>query len=138
MTREFVALVQEVGRLEPGGPTGPAVVDNLVNGVRAFRAHPLFRKIIDVDPELLLPYLLERRGASQEAMLRLIEQDLRAGHADGSIRPDDVTRQTRAVLLIVQSFVMSAHTMIEDGDAALSTGAFDGELRRILERYLLP
>ncbi|HEY7488900.1 MAG TPA: TetR/AcrR family transcriptional regulator [Streptosporangiaceae bacterium] len=138
MTREFVGLVRAVVRLQPGRPVGPAVVDNLVNGVRAFRAHPLFRKIIEVDPELLLPYLLERRGASQDAMLQMIEHDLRAGHDDGSIRTDDVTRQTRGVLLIVQSFVMSAHTMTDEGDPALSVAALDDELRRILERYLLP
>jgi AcrR family transcriptional regulator len=137
MTREFVSLVQDVVRVEPGRPAGPAVVDSLVRGVRAFRTHPLFRKIIEVDPELLLPYLLDRRGASQEAMLRLMERDLRAGHADGSIRRGDATRQTRAVLLVVQSFVMSAQTMTDDGEAALSAAALDDELRRILERYLL-
>jgi AcrR family transcriptional regulator len=133
MTREFVTLITEVTRVGGRHPVGPAVVDGLVNGVRAFRAHPLFRKIVDVDPELLLPYLLDRRGASQEAMLRLLEQDLRAGHKDGSILLADVTRQARAVLLVAQSFVMSAHTMADDGDAA----ALDDELRRILERYLL-
>ncbi|HEU5156546.1 MAG TPA: helix-turn-helix domain-containing protein [Streptosporangiaceae bacterium] len=138
MTREFVALVQGVVRIEPARPVGPALVDSLVRCARAFREHPLFRKIIEVDPELLLPYLLERRGASQEAMLRLMERDLRAGQADGSIRAADATRQTRAVLLVVQSFVMSAHTMTDGGDAALSAAAFDTELRRILEGYLLP
>jgi AcrR family transcriptional regulator len=147
MTREFVTLITEVTRMGGRHPVGPAVVDGLVNGVRAFRAHPLFRKIVDVDPELLLPYLLDRRGASQEAMLRLLEQDLRAGRKDGSILPadtggglegqgggNDTARQARAVLLVAQSFVMSAHTMADDGDAA----ALDDELRRILERYLLP
>jgi AcrR family transcriptional regulator len=160
MTREFVTLITEVTRVRGHHPAGPAVVDGLVNGVRAFRAHPLFRKIVDVDPELLLPYLLDRRGASQEAMLRLLEQDLRAGHRDGSIlmadtgggpegqggapgaaepsgggkqSGNDTARQARAVLLVAQSFVMSAHTMADDGDAA----ALDDELRRILERYLL-
>jgi AcrR family transcriptional regulator len=138
MTREFVALVQSVATAPPDCPVGPAVVDSLVRCARAFRVHPLFRKIIEVDPELLLPYLLERRGASQDAMLRLMERELRAGQADGSIRPGNATRQTRAVLLVVQSFVMSAHTMTGDGDPTLSAAAFDDELRRILEGYLLP
>jgi AcrR family transcriptional regulator len=138
MTREFVALVQEVVRIEPDRPVGPVVVDSLVRCARAFRAHPLFRKIIEVDPDLLLPYLLERRGTSQDAMLRLMERDLRTGHTDGSIRPGDATRQTRAVLLVVQSFVMSAHTMTDAGDRAPSATDLDDELRRILEGYLLP
>ena len=41
--------------------------------VRALRDHPLWRKIVEVDPELLLPYLMERRGSSHEVMLTLIE-----------------------------------------------------------------
>jgi AcrR family transcriptional regulator len=140
MTREFVALVRGVVRIEPGRPAGPQVVGSLVRCVRAFREHPLFRKIIEVDPELLLPYLLERRGTSQEAMLALLERDLRAGQADGSIRAGDAARQARAVMLVVQSFVMSAHTMTDAvaADGAVSTAALDGELRRILEGYLLP
>lgn len=134
MTREFVTLIAEVMRdAAHRDPAGPAVIDGLVGGVRALRDHSLFRKIVDVDPELLLPYLLDRRGASQEAMLGLLERDLRAGHEDGSIRRDDLARQARAVLLIAQSFVMSARTMADDGDAA----SLDDELRRILERYLL-
>ena len=52
----------------------------------ALRAHPLFHKILEVDPEVLLPYMLERRGTSQEAMLRAFEATLRAGHRDGSVR----------------------------------------------------
>src|SRR5918992_1941959 len=138
MTREFVALVQGVVTTQRDRPVVPAVVDSLVRCARAFRVHPLFRKIIDVDPELLLPYILERRGASQDAMLRLMERELAAGQADGSIRPGNATRQTRAVLLVVQSFVMSAHTMTDDGDPALAAAAFDDELRRLLEGYLLP
>src|SRR6478735_1124721 len=64
MTREWIALA--VGAMpgqEPGVPTRSRIVDGLVAGVEAFRGHPLFHKILDVDPELLLPYLLDRRGA---------------------------------------------------------------------------
>ncbi|CAM5511714.1 hypothetical protein SHIRM173S_11245 [Streptomyces hirsutus] len=77
------------------------MVDGLVAGVRAFGEHPLFRKIVGVDPELLLPYVLDRRGASQEAMLKLLADALREGHADGSVRAGHPERQARSVLLIV-------------------------------------
>src|SRR4051812_49897738 len=53
MTREFVALVKSVVQPPPDRPVGPSVVDSLVRCARAFRVHPLFRKIIEVDPELL-------------------------------------------------------------------------------------
>ena len=109
----------------------------LVAGVAALRAHPLFHKIIEVDPDVLLPYILERRGTSQDAMLRALEGTLRAGHRDGSIRKGHPARQARSMLLTLQSFAMSGHIMTGD-DPALSAAAFDEELRQILERYLTP
>lgn len=137
MTREWAAVVAQVGPPEDGSPVRSQAVAALVAGVGALRAHPLFHKIIEVDPEVLLPYILERRGTSQDVMLRAIEGALRAGHRDGSIRSGDPVRQARSVLLVLQSFAMSGHTMTGD-DPALSAAAFDDELRRILERYLSP
>lgn len=107
-------------------------------GVAAFRAHPLFRKIVDVDPELLLPYVLDRRGASQEALLELLADSLEEGHADGSVRRTHTGRQARSVLLVVQSFALSLRTMADEDDAELTPAALLAELRTILERTLAP
>lgn len=134
MTREWSAVVDAVAPAEDGRPVRAQLVASLVDGVRALRQHPLFRKIVDVDPEVLLPYILERRGSSHDAMLHAIEKTLRAGHKDGTIRRHDPARQARAVLLVAQSFALSAHTMADRHDPA----AFDDELRQLLERYLAP
>ncbi len=139
MTREWVAVA--TGAMPERGPGADArslIVDGLVAGVEAFRAHPLFRKIVDVDPELLLPYVLDRRGASQEALIALLADALREGHADGSVRTCHAERQARALLLIVQSFTLSLRTMTDEDDADLSSEAFLAELRSILERTLTP
>lgn len=139
MTREWVAVA--TGALPERRPDAEArglIVDGLVAGVAAFRAHPLFRKIVDVDPELLLPYVLDRRGASQEALLALLGDALREGHADGSVRSGHVERQARALLLIVQSFTLSLRTMTDEDDADLNSEAFLVELRGLLERTLTP
>ncbi|MET8954135.1 TetR/AcrR family transcriptional regulator [Streptomyces sp. NPDC004129] len=114
------------------------IVEGLVNGVDAFRRHVLFRKIIDVDPELLLPYVLDRRGASQDALLELLAAAVEEGHADGSVRPGHPRRLARSLLLVAQSFTLSLRTMTEEDDAELGTEAFYGELRTILERTLTP
>lgn len=137
MTREWASVVAGVAPPADGSPVRPKAVSALVAGVSALRAHPLFHKILEVDPEVLLPYILERRGTSQEAMLRAFEATLRAGHRDGSIRPGHPVRQARSVLLVLQSFAMSGHIMTGD-DPDLSAAAFDDELRQILERYLAP
>src|SRR5690606_41482687 len=68
MTREWIAVATgAMPERRPGVTTRALIVDGLVAGVRAFRGHPLFRKIVDVDPEPLLPHVLDRRGARQEA-----------------------------------------------------------------------
>ncbi|MEU7659079.1 TetR/AcrR family transcriptional regulator [Streptomyces lincolnensis] len=139
MTREWVGVATgSMPERRPDADARSLIVDGLVAGVAAFRAHPLFRKIVDVDPELLLPYVLDRRGASQEALLGLLADGLREGHADGSVRAAPVERQARAVLLIVQSFTLSLRTMTDEDDPELSSDAFLGELRTVLERTLTP
>lgn len=138
MTREWAGVVSKVAPPGDGSPVRPMAVSALVAGVGALRAHPLFHKIMEVDPEVLLPYILERRGTSQEAMLKTFETTLRAGHRDGSIRLAHPTRQARSVLLILQSFAMSGHIMTAADDPELTAAAFDDELRQILERYLTP
>lgn len=139
MTREWIALaVGAMPATEAGTPTRARLVEGLVAGVTAFRAHPLFHKIIDVDPELLLPYVLDRRGASQDALLGLITGALAEGHADGSVRQLHPDLQARALLLVVQSFAMSLRTMTDPADPELTDAAFLEELRTLLERTLTP
>lgn len=138
MTREWLSVAASVLPPEDGHPVRPAMVDSLVQGARALREHPLMRKIVEVDPELLLPYLLERRGASQRAFLELFEATLRSGHADGTIRQDHPERQARALLLVVQGFALSGHIMIDESEPDLASDAFDAELRHILDRTLAP
>ncbi|MEU9351370.1 TetR/AcrR family transcriptional regulator [Streptomyces griseoloalbus] len=139
MTREWIAVATGAIPERRAGMSGRDVItEGLVAAVRAFDAHPLFRKILDVDPELLLPYVLDRRGASQEALLKLLADALREGHADGSVRAGHPARQARSVLLIVQSFTLSLRTMTDEDDPELAPEAFLGELRDILERTLTP
>lgn len=143
MTREWVRVVAELDTSDP--------VRAIVEGVRRLRAHPLLRKIVEADPELLVPYLLDRRGATHEAVLAVLEP------AVGD------RRRARAVLLVAQSFLLSAPTMLDLApppdpsiaagpvttlgpdatapDAAASSGPvtmdqLDAELTALLEAYL--
>jgi AcrR family transcriptional regulator len=107
-------------------------VAQIVAAAATLRAHPLLRKIREVDPEVLLPYLLDRRGASQDEMLAFIADAVRAGQRDGSVRRGDPDRMARAVLLTAQSFVLSS-ALFTDG---YGDGDLDAELRAVLDRYL--
>ncbi|MFB7543098.1 TetR/AcrR family transcriptional regulator [Streptomyces zaomyceticus] len=139
MTREWIAVA--AGAMPPSDDDRPErerIVEGLVAGAAAFRAHPLFHKIVDVDPELLLPYILDRRGASQDALLGLLHTALEDGHEDGSVRHVRPDLQARSLLLVVQSFTLSLRTMTDETDPELSEAAFLDELRTLLERTIAP
>jgi AcrR family transcriptional regulator len=138
MTREWTGIGEWLQPPDDGRPVRPRLVDGLVTGVRTFRDHPLLRKIIEVDPELLLPYVLDRCGASQRAFLDWFEEAITAGQQDGTIRAGHPGRQARALPLIVQSFALSAPIMIDAADPGLDSDAFDTELRHVLESTLAP
>ncbi|MEV6553466.1 TetR/AcrR family transcriptional regulator [Streptomyces sp. NPDC051597] len=139
MTREWVSVtLGDTPRTDTTRPVREQLVEGLVTGLRAFREHPLLRKILDVDPELLLPYLFDRRGASQDALLAFVQEALEQGHADGSVRADHPLRQARSLFLVMQSFALSLQTMTDAADPDLADEAFYDELRHILERTLAP
>lgn len=135
MTREWGGVVAEVA----AGSSGSAPLRRLSQGVSrtvtALRSNDLLRKIVDVDPELLLPYLLRRRGRSQDNILGLLEPLIAEGQADGSVRAGDPTLLARSILLAAHGFTLSAETM---ADEARPVEAYDEELFALLERYLAP
>jgi hypothetical protein len=103
--------------------------------VRALRANELFVRIVELDPQLLLPYLLSRRGRSQQAILDLVAEQLRVGRLRGEVRDTDPQVLARALLLTTHGFALSAHTMVDD---TTSEGDLDAELATILSRGIRP
>jgi AcrR family transcriptional regulator len=131
-TREFAALTR--GAFPPAGRTSRAdLVASVCGFVTAVRSHPLLRKIVDVDPEFLLPYLLQRQGRSTAAQLRLLEVAL-ADH-DGTIRVGDPAALARTIWLAAWPFVLTAPVLAGDG---VGVDELDDELRLLLDRYLAP
>jgi hypothetical protein len=99
------------------------------------RANELFHKIVTVDPELLLPYLLVRQGRTQAALLSLLEAEVADGQRAGVVRAGDPSLLARSVLLAASGFVFSAPTVTDDRHDVAS---LDQELRELVERYLRP
>ena len=78
------------------------------------RENELFVRIVELDPELLLPYLLARRGRSQQAILDLVAEQLRFGQEVGQVRDGDPDVLARALLLTTHGFALSSHTMVDE------------------------
>lgn len=135
MTGEWAGVVSEVA--EAGHDAAP--LERLSAGasrtVAALRRNDLLRKIVEVDPELLLPYLLHRRGRSQDHILGLLEPIIVEGQRDGSVRDGDPTLLARSVLLASLGFTLSTQTMVDD---ERPVEAYDEQLRLLVERYLAP
>lgn len=134
LTTRELAAISAAAFARPGKDARTTVVSGIVATVRAVREHPLTRKIVDVDPEFLLPYLVRRRGASTDAQLDLLVAALRGG-GDGSIRRGNRTRQARALWLAAWSFALTAPVLADD---EVSLQDLDRELRAMLDRYLSP
>ena len=145
MTREWSTVALGAAGLSGGdGPARGRIAHAVAATVAALRSNELFRKIVDVDPELLLPYLLDRRGRTQDALLDLLAAALAEGQADGSVRAGDPTLLARSLLLTAHGFALSAATMTAAGDPG-GTGTpgpslddLDAELAELTDRYLAP
>ena len=101
--------------------------------VRRLREDELFRRIVEVDPELLLPYLLDRRGRNQDRLLELLVTALDEGQRAGTVRSGEPALMARALLLALQGFVVSHRTMSDVPPEHL-----DQEMGELVERYLRP
>jgi hypothetical protein len=136
MTREWgevvAAAVREADAALRGEPTAAdRLVAEVVATARALRENELFVRIVELDAELLLPYLLTRRGRSQQAIAELTAGRIREGQADGSIRAGSPEAMSRALLLAAHGFVLSAHTMVDD---EVTEDDLDAELEQVVRR----
>lgn len=138
MTREWAGVVGETlsrpGRDEADLSPGALALDFAAT-VAALRENELFVRIVELDPELLLPYLLSRRGRSQEAVIGIIAARIAEAQATGAVRAGAPVVIARALLLAAHGFVFSVHTMV---DEAAGEGDLDAELVGLVERMLRP
>jgi AcrR family transcriptional regulator len=133
MTREWTTAL--VSAFQPDAVDGRSrLVEGVVEVVAKTRTHPLMRKIIELDPEFLTPYLMERRGSSTVAHLALVEAGIRAGQEDGSIRAGDPDWLSRQIILVSLASAVSGPVLAEAGEYP----KLDEELRAMLTRYLVP
>ncbi|MET0132185.1 MAG: TetR/AcrR family transcriptional regulator [Kibdelosporangium sp.] len=112
MTREFAGLL--TGTRADGETARERLVGGAIAAVRALVENPIMRAVLDLEPELILPYVVQRMGSTQQAAEQFLADEVKAGHADGSIRPADPAIQARALLLVVQSFVLSLRPATSD------------------------
>src|SRR4051812_22170673 len=134
MAREFAGLLEAAEDKARRRRTARArIVATVVEVARALPDEPLFRRVVDVDPELLLPYLTDRVGSTQRLAAAHLRRMLAEGAADGSVRRADLDVMALTMVLAVAPFVISARLL----DAVGREPALE-ELARMLEGWLQP
>jgi AcrR family transcriptional regulator len=131
MTRDLGAVLEDAERSARRRRSARSRLAAVVVEVcRRLPGEELLRRVLDVDPELLLPYLTGRWGATQRLAVGHVVPLIRAGHADGSIRRGDAETIARMLVLLVTPYVVSAAAMDELDPFA--------ELERLVDRWLRP
>src|SRR5580765_7684492 len=126
MTREFGRLVSEASATGHAAETcSERAVSMVTIAARRLHADPLFDRLLDVDPELLLPYVTLRLGGMQRMAVAGLAAEL--ADNDGSVRAGDPEVLARGVELMARGFVLARDPGI-DAWAELSR-AVDGYLR---------
>ena len=110
------------------------VVSAVATTTRAVAAHPLLIRVLELDPEELVPLMVDRFGSTQRAVRVLLEQLVAAGQSsrdgDGTVREGDPALLALTVLVAAQGFVFSAR-VVHGAD----TRAYE-ELALLVDGYL--
>jgi AcrR family transcriptional regulator len=133
MTREWAGVVAD--QVDDERPAVARITGAIVGTVRQLRRNELFVRIVELDPELVLPYLFSRRGRSQDLILALTTAAVVEGQGAGEIRAGNPVALARALVLAAHGFVLSVHTMVDD---QVSAQELDDELTTLLTRTLQP
>ena len=133
MTREFADVVRDAEAQAQFLPSAlERLVETTVTAVQRVSDDPLVRRVLEVDADLLVPYIVERLGQSQRHAAATFRRLLAEGRADGSIRALDEGTVAYVLQLVVGSFVLAARVTERESDPP----AVLDELRRLLTAYL--
>ncbi len=139
MTREWVGIAAATRAAAVDTTTPAGIAAAALATVRALRDNELFVRIVELDPDLMLPYLLSRRGRSQEAVIEILAAEIESGQEAGTIRDGNAVLMARSLTLAGHGYVFSALTMV---DAGVGLDDLDAEYARLvtssLERGLAP
>lgn len=97
----------------------------------------LLAGVLDMEPESLLPLLVDRFGSGQELVVSHLREQIGHGQlpqGDGSIRADDPMIMALLLLSMVQSFVVSRRALRAHADHS----RLSEELCTLVERFLSP
>lgn len=95
--------------------------------------HPLLARVLSVDPEALLPLIVDRLGSTQRhALTALTTKIAQAQAEDGSVRDIDPATAALMIVNITQSIVFAHRALSTE----LSDDTLEAEITVMVDRYL--
>lgn len=106
-------------------------VEGFVATLREAREHALLRRVLEVEPDLLLPFLTLQGGPALSLSRAYLADEFRQSQASGHIRADvDVDLVAEMLVRLCQSLLLTPDGLIELRD--------DAGLRHLARAYLAP
>jgi AcrR family transcriptional regulator len=134
MSREFAQILADCERRASRRRTARGRIAATTAGViRRLHDDPLLRRVVDVDPELLLPYLTDRLGTTQRLAIMHVRRMLADGQQDGSVRRGDLDTMATTLVLMVTPVVTAGRVFDEGGRDELLA-----EVERVVDGALRP
>ncbi len=138
LTVELGAILDDALQASVDLPHARARISHVVASTcAALAAHPVLTRILSVDPEAILPLIVDRFGSTQRTGLDMLKTMIVSGQpqtGDGSIRAGDSDLLALTIAVAAQSFVFSARAI----STADPLGRIFGEIEALTDRYLSP
>ncbi len=133
MSREFgeVLLQAEAQTRELADPLD-RIVGAVVGTAAMLMEHPLLLRLLELEPEVLMPYLSQRVGVFQQTGRAAMAGWIVEAQRTGAIRAGDPEVMAATIELIGRGPVIAARTLTGDRAAVLD------ELRLAIRSYLRP
>jgi len=134
MSREFARILGSAEAAARRRRTARArLAATAVAVIRQLHDDQLFSRVVDVDPELLLPYLTDRLGTTQRFAIAHVRRMLAEGQADGSVRRGDLDTMATTLVLMLTPVATSGRLLDGAGrDEVLA------EVERVVDGALRP
>lgn len=133
MTREWADTLTKTSAPTAEEDSLEGLIEFVLEAVSALRRSPLLRRIIDLDPEMLLPYILQRTGRSQKALLAMLTSRIQRVQKSGQMRDGDPEVLARSLLLMLEGLLLSVDTM---KSRTVSRAKLTAEYKEMLTRGL--
>jgi AcrR family transcriptional regulator len=134
MAREFTATIEQGIAAGDGAPDARRrLVAEVVCSLGLLLDHPVLRRLLEVDVDVLLPYFTQARGRFQTVVVTRLAHLIAEGQESGDIRAGDPATLASTVELALRGPVLGARTL-----AGAERAAVLDELEQLLERFLRP